>query len=76
MSQRVRSIVVLLVGVAAALSVACYGMGDPSGEGIISTSKSITVSDNGFEPSSLTIALGDTVTFSWAANNTYQHKVA
>jgi plastocyanin len=50
-------------------------MGDPSGEGIISAQKTMGVTDNGFSPSSLTIALGDTVTFSWFGNNTNAHKV-
>jgi plastocyanin len=75
MGKRVRSIVGLLVGVAAAVSVACYGHGILSGEGIVSSQRTMSVTDNGFSPSSLTILLGDTVTFSWFGNNTNKHQV-
>jgi plastocyanin len=44
-------------------------------EGLRSSQKTVTVSDQGFKPDSLTIQTGDTVTFQWFGQNTNPHEV-
>jgi len=54
---------------------ACAGDGMLTGEGILSVQKVITVSDQGFNPSTLTLQVGDTLTFQWFGQNTNLHQV-
>ena len=64
------SIAVVLLAVSG-----CADAGVLTGEGLVAAQKSITVSDQGFNPNALTIPAGDTVTFQWFGQNTNMHQV-
>ncbi|MDQ2890925.1 MAG: hypothetical protein M3R65_10315 [Gemmatimonadota bacterium] len=65
----------IVIGLVVLSVSACADAGVLTGEGLIAAQKSITVSDQGFNPNTLTIPAGDTLTFQWFGQNTNLHQV-